>query len=188
MFVLYKDKYHCPNLYSRKEFFQEFEDMEVRDDDIFIATYPKSGTHWMQEIVHLILVDGHVEKLGRDHRNIVAELSEARSPDDTDRVGPTLRKFKDLPSPRVITTHLECELLPKQSREKKNKIIYVLRHPKDVIVSFYNFTLMYMSMAENRQVEHTRKMFDGFFDDQIGGGAEYGDWFDNVNSYYQHKR
>lgn len=186
-FLLYKGKYHVPAKYTTAEFVQEFEDMEVREDDIFIATYPKSGTHWMQEVVQLILADGHIEKLGPDHRHIIAELSEARTPADTIKVGPTVRKFKNLSSPRVITTHLPFELLPKQRHEKGNKIIYVLRHPKDVIVSYYNFVRKYWEAETNAPVEHTKELFETFFGDQIGGGSEYGDWFDNVSSYYQRK-
>ena len=33
-------------------------DFEFRDDDIVIATYAKSGTTWMQQIVSQLLFDG----------------------------------------------------------------------------------------------------------------------------------
>lgn len=38
----YKEKYYIPRR-STAEFMQEFEDMELREDDIFVCTYPKSG-------------------------------------------------------------------------------------------------------------------------------------------------
>ncbi|PIK41885.1 putative sulfotransferase 1 family member D1-like isoform X1 [Apostichopus japonicus] len=186
-FLVYKGRYHVPAEFTTKEFIEEFENMEVRNDDIFVAIYPKSGTHWMQEIVHLIIADGHSEKLDVTHRRIVAELADVKSPEMTATVGPTLRNIKDSPSPRVITTHLPCELLPKQSREKKNKVIYVLRHPTDVYVSYYNFVLQYSEMIRGTPIPHTQEMFDAFFDDLIGGRAEYGDWFDNVIGYYEHR-
>uniref|UniRef100_A0A1B8XWY9 Sulfotransferase n=1 Tax=Xenopus tropicalis TaxID=8364 RepID=A0A1B8XWY9_XENTR len=38
---------------------------KARGDDILIATFPKAGTTWMQEIVDLILLEGDVEKSRR---------------------------------------------------------------------------------------------------------------------------
>ena len=39
---------------------------------------------------------------------------------------------------RIIKTHLSYEMLPEQVREKRPKIIYVTRNPRDAVVSFYN--------------------------------------------------
>ena len=39
---------------------------------------------------------------------------------------------------RIIKTHLSHDMLPDQVREKKCKIIYVTRNPRDAVVSFYN--------------------------------------------------
>ena len=39
---------------------------------------------------------------------------------------------------RIIKTHLSHDMLPDQVRERKCKIIYVTRNPRDAVVSFYN--------------------------------------------------
>ena len=47
--------------------------------------------------------------------------------------------FASMTSPRVMTTHLHKHRLPPNVWKKQVKIIVVLRNPKDVAVSFYNF-------------------------------------------------
>ena len=44
----------------------------------------------------------------------------------------------DIPSPRILNSHLNIRFLPKQMFKKKCKIIHVVRNPKDVVVSLYN--------------------------------------------------
>jgi len=46
--------------------------------------------------------------------------------------------FNNLPSPRIINTHVHYEHLPIDFRKKQCKIIYVMRNPKDLAVSYYN--------------------------------------------------
>ena len=40
--------------------------------------------------------------------------------------------------PRLLKTHLCYDMLPKQVRDKKPKVIYVTRNPRDAVVSLYN--------------------------------------------------
>ena len=50
-----------------------------------------------------------------------------------------LDEIKAMASPRVLALHTPFELLPEQVKDKKPKIIYLLRNPKDVMVSLYHF-------------------------------------------------
>ena len=53
--------------YIDQQRMDELKDFHLRPDDLFIITYPKSGTTWMQQIVRLIANDG------RDDGTIVTE-------------------------------------------------------------------------------------------------------------------
>ncbi|GFO43021.1 sulfotransferase [Plakobranchus ocellatus] len=49
----------------RMEFLERIKDIpsfEIREDDIWIVTYPKSGTTWIQEIVYLVMNNADTTK------------------------------------------------------------------------------------------------------------------------------
>lgn len=174
---------------SSPEFIDEFEEMELRDDDIFVVTYPKGGTHWMLEIVQLILFDGQADKVDAENRRGVIENSNVKIPlpHIKAEAGPNLRQLKYAPSPRVLATHSPCLLLPRQLGEKCCKVVYVYRHPKDTVVSFYNFKRKLAEIESNEPVPHSPLLFSKFFDAVISGNYDYGRWFDHVTHYYQYK-
>ena len=99
-------------------------------DDVFIATYPRSGTTWTEQIVHLIHNQG--------------EQGEVRLTDAVPwletlphRPGGMSVFLQTLKGRRFFTTHLPCQLMP-DFTSSKGKYIYVTRNPKDVAVSCYH--------------------------------------------------
>ncbi|CAJ0946823.1 unnamed protein product [Ranitomeya imitator] len=54
----HKGIYFETNLTS-PEVIDNVEHMEIRDGDVFLVTYPKSGTIWTQQILSLIFNEGH---------------------------------------------------------------------------------------------------------------------------------
>nr|KAF6432505.1 sulfotransferase family 1E member 1 [Rousettus aegyptiacus] len=63
----YFDRVHGILMY--KDFVKYWDDVEAfeaRPDDLVIATYPKSGTTWVSEIIDMIYKEGDVEKCKRD--------------------------------------------------------------------------------------------------------------------------
>jgi aryl sulfotransferase len=102
-------------------------DLEIRDDDIIISTYAKSGTTWTQQIVAQLLFNGAA---GLD----VAEMS----PWVDLRVPPKEVKLPVLETQRhrrFLKTHLPVDAL---RFSPKAKYIYIGRDGRDVVWSMYN--------------------------------------------------
>jgi hypothetical protein len=105
---------------------------QVQDEDIFVASFPKSGTTWLQQVVYLLY---HPD-------NPDSELMEWKFP-YLEHAYPGIKEIKNRKGKRrLIKTHLPYDLLPDQIKEKKAKIIYIHRDAKDVIVSYYFFARM----------------------------------------------
>ncbi|XP_037826777.1 sulfotransferase 1 family member D1-like [Lucilia sericata] len=115
----------------------QYFNLELRKDDVFVVTFMKCGTTWMQECAWLLLNN-------LDYEKSKEEVVMIRSPFlDFHSIMPGLLNhvelIEKLPSPRLIKSHLPANLLPLQVWEKKQKIIYVARNAKDVIVSSFHF-------------------------------------------------
>ncbi|KAI5632723.1 sulfotransferase domain-containing protein [Phthorimaea operculella] len=129
--------------------------MSLRPDDIFVNTFPRSGTTWTQELVwmvandldykgsdatplvhrfpyleflsllHPVMID-RLKQLNKDKLHLVEELT-------IDRVEYIAR----MPSPRFVKTHLPLSLLPPTLLDTA-KVVYVARDPRDAAVSLYH--------------------------------------------------
>jgi len=102
-------------------------DFEFRDNDIFIATYAKSGTTWLQQIISQLIFNGE-EGLE------VAEMS----PWVDLRVPPKevkLPMMEQQTHRRFLKTHLPIDALV---FSPESKYIYIGRDGRDVVWSLYN--------------------------------------------------
>ena len=50
-----------PHGFSTKERLEKIKTFPVRQDDVFVSSYPSSGSHWTMKIVCLILQNGEDE-------------------------------------------------------------------------------------------------------------------------------
>ncbi len=102
-------------------------DFRFREGDIVIATYAKSGTTWLQQIVGQLVFDG-------DPDVPIGEIS----PWVDLRVPPKDVKLAALEAQshrRIVKTHLPLDALV---FSPKAKYIYVGRDGRDVLMSFYH--------------------------------------------------
>lgn len=98
--------------------------LESHSDDILISAYPKSGTHWVSEIVEEI-VSGKAEYSKKSKGGLFLEAQ-------------PLEELAKMPSPRNLNSHLPFRMLPRKHFELKARTIHVIRNPKDVAVSYYH--------------------------------------------------
>ncbi|MBN3296821.1 ST6B1 Sulfotransferase, partial [Amia calva] len=149
------------------ELLQSLDDFEAREDDVLLVSYPKSGTHWLAEILRN-LYNCHTEN------NTTSQVTLTSSLEFGD-----LSKFQELrnlPSKRLIPTHLNCDMVPVQFKTKKCKMIYVIRNPKDTAVSMFHYY---------QQNPHLPKIdkWSTFLEMFLKGQVVYGSWIDHVLSW-----
>ncbi|XP_047910532.1 sulfotransferase 4A1 isoform X1 [Anser cygnoides] len=150
---------------------EEIANFPVRDSDVWIVTYPKSGTGLLQEVVYLVSQGADPDEIGL--MNIDEQLPVLEYPQ------PGLDIIKELTSPRLIKSHLPYRFLPSDLHNGNSKVIYMARNPKDLVVSYYQFhrSLRTMSYRGTFQ-EFCRR----FMNDKLG----YGSWFEHVQEFWEH--
>ncbi|KAF7265623.1 hypothetical protein GWI33_020976 [Rhynchophorus ferrugineus] len=135
-----------------KEMQEEISNWDTNEEDVWICSFPKTGTTWTQEMAWMIMNDLDFEtgkiNLGArspflevsalfDYRDLAADIKDFEVPPF---LNDSLQFVKDQKNPVCIKTHLPYNLLPKQiqKRAKNPKIIYVARNPKDTCLSYYH--------------------------------------------------
>ena len=139
-------------------------ELQVRPTDVFISSYPRSGTTLTQWILYLLT---HDEQPDPAHLTQVSPWFE-RSLATGEVTAEDLERF---PLPRVFKSHLPRQWLPDGAR-----YIYVERDGLDVLTSYFHFYRAYLG-------------FEGTLDDFYGrfmdGRVQYGSWFEHVAGWHE---
>ncbi|XP_040290447.1 sulfotransferase 2B1-like [Bufo bufo] len=171
-FFKYKEVNFYKNiLYSEEALNFAENEFQVLDDDVYIVTYPKSGTNWMIEILSLLRTNGDPTW----SKSIPIWL---RSPWYETIRGQS--QIKDVVSPRVLTSHLPFHIFAKSYFTSKAKIIYIIRNPKDIVVSLFYFNKMICLYKDPQS-------FPELLEDFLQGNVLYNSWFDHVKGWMQMK-
>ena len=161
-------------------------DFEYRDDDIVIATWAKSGTTWMQQIVAQFIFESETAGLP------IADMS----PWLDFRMPPLAEKLPGVIAQqhrRFLKTHLPLDAFVFSSRAK---YIYIARDGRDCVWSMYNHhlnTLDWFFEAINSmpyfgpvmkpiENEDMREYYYNWF---TNNGAPWWPFWENVRSWWE---
>jgi hypothetical protein len=139
----------------------------AQDGDVFVVTYPRSGTTWTEQIVYLLVNQG--------------KQSEQRITDAVPwletlphRSNGMIEFLKTLRGRRLFTSHLPQALMP--SLNQAAKIVYVARNPKDVAISNY--------FHEQSKMGYAGTWLE-YFQLFLNGEIAYGSYFDHILPWWQ---
>uniref|UniRef100_A0A8C8VQJ3 Sulfotransferase n=1 Tax=Pelusios castaneus TaxID=367368 RepID=A0A8C8VQJ3_9SAUR len=133
--------------------------------------FPFTGTVWSQNILSLIYYEGH--------RN------ETEKTETIDRVPWLEYNFNKMnygqrPSPRLFSSHLPYYLAPRGLKNKRAKVIYVARNPKDVLVSYFHF-------SKHAFIFEKVQDFNILMERFLAGKVLASSWFDHIRGWYTHR-
>ncbi|XP_070556225.1 sulfotransferase 4A1-like isoform X2 [Ptychodera flava] len=153
--------------------------LDVREDDVWILNYPRSGGIWIQEIVLCIMYKADIDAINNipltDRLSLLESIESSQN-----KQYPTFDNFENMESPRLVHTSLPYHMLPMKIHSKKPKIIYLARNPKDVIASYYTYY--------QNSPEYTSTEWDKFLEDFIKGNVAYGSWYPHLSTWWMEYR
>ncbi|XP_006815066.1 sulfotransferase 1A1-like [Saccoglossus kowalevskii] len=153
--------------------------LEIRDDDVWVLNYPRSGGLWIQEIVSCVINGADLDSV--TNIPIADRLIRLENMENNKNNAPQMfEKINNMESPRMIRTSLPYHMLPFQIHSKKPKIIYMARNPKDVVASYYHFY--------NSDPVLPTTTWEKFIEEFIKGNVAFGSWFPHLSPWWQEYR
>lgn len=133
--------------------------LTVYPDDVFLVSYPRSGNTWTRFLLGNLIAPGDPVTFA----NIESRIPEIYF--NSDRV------LRSLPRPRLLKSH-EC------FQPHYRKVIYIVRDPRDVAVSFYHHNVKAGNIPDDyRMRDFIPRFINAEFD------AKWGSWSDHVRSW-----
>uniref|UniRef100_A0A1E1X6L1 Putative sulfotransferase n=1 Tax=Amblyomma aureolatum TaxID=187763 RepID=A0A1E1X6L1_9ACAR len=152
------------SILANEELFFKAAELKLQEGDVVQVAFPKCGTHWVQQIIQLILHNGEGPK---DFEEFVKRAPFIEYQGEGDIEG--------MEAPRTMRTHLHLHRIP---FDKKAKYVYVARNPWDVAVSYYHF------MSAMPEWHLSGAPFDEVLDVFLKGHSGFGDYFKHIKAGY----
>ncbi|KAL5276710.1 hypothetical protein ACFFRR_002122 [Megaselia abdita] len=153
----------------------------VKDDDLWIVTFPKCGSNWMVEVASLVKnnfeIQGASTKPLNEKYSHVEQIA-LRFPEGSPQMERFEAEIKNPKPNRILKSHLPLPFLPQEILTKKPKVIYVVRNVKDCVVSSYHFFTALGDFKGSLQ-EYVRKF--------IEGQVVFAPFWDHVLEFYERR-
>ena len=143
--------------------------MKVELDLMIIYCF--AGTTWIQEIINLVQNAGNSSEIPIYVRHTFIECHFPCLPAEFD-------KWVSGSHTGIVQTHLSSGFFEKTLEESQAKFIVVLRNPKDMLVSYYNFYRM-------NKLYNFSGSWDDFFKMFKDKKLSHGDYFDVQLSWWK---
>ena len=130
----------------------------IYTDDTFLVSYPKSGNTWARFLLANLIYR---------HEKISFANIERRIPDV---YKDTQKELRRVPRPRILKSHEYFD-------PRYKKVIYIVRDPRDVVISYYHFHLKKGIIPDGYPLDRYVTRF-------VAGDVDaYGSWRENVASW-----
>jgi hypothetical protein len=136
-------------------------DFTTFPDDTFLVSFPRSGNTWTRFLI------GNLIRPGQP----ITFLNIERVIPDTSALSKSY--LKGIPRPRLLKSHQYFD-------PRYNKVIYIVRDPRDVVLSYYNWQRKYGEIEDQYPLErYTGRFIAG----DLAGLAGWGSWGEHVLSW-----
>ena len=135
--------------------------LAVYPDDTFIVSYPRSGNTWTRFLVANLIHPEEPVTFANIERLI------------PDCEAMSSRFVKRVPRPRIVKSHEYFD-------HRYKKVVYIVRDPRDVALSYYDFSRKYRHIEDSYPLAR-------FVSDFVAGrlsSLDWGTWGENVSSWF----
>jgi hypothetical protein len=130
----------------------------VFPDDTFLVSYPKSGNTWVRFLLANLIYPNEIVGFANINRLLPAP-------------GVVSKRFlKKLQRPRILKSHEPFDV-------RFRKVIYLVRDPRDVVISEYHFNLKKRYIDPEIPLEEFARRFIA------GETSSYGSWWEHAASW-----
>ncbi|KAJ4787741.1 Sulfotransferase [Rhynchospora pubera] len=148
--------------------------------DIFLASFPKSGTTWLKAMAFSTLTR---TKCSLDKHPLLTHNPHQCVPYMELQFATGRRQIIDvIPSPRLMSTHLPYFLLPDSIKESSCRIVYIWRDPKDVLISAWHFAQKILGGPDKMAT------FDQFYEFFCQGLYSFGPIWNHILEYWEESK